>query len=200
MLDFGDYCGRIAQCFNTLRQSEAECERAASILVDALKKGNKVIFCGNGGSAADSQHLATELTGRFLFDRDPLPALSLTVDTSALTAIGNDYGYGTIFSRQLRGIGKRGDVLVGLSTSGNSQNVVDAIRVAQEMDITTIGLTGTKGGRMTDICDVCIRVPSEASNHIQEMHIAVGHWLCGIVEERMCKPRTNEIKDTVRAA
>ncbi len=201
MLGFGDYCSRIAQCFDALKDHAADCERAASILVDALKNGNKVIFCGNGGSAADSQHLAAELMGRFLFDRNPLPALALTVDTSSLTAIGNDYGYGCVFSRQLKGIGKAGDVLVGISTSGNSQNVVDAIRVAQEMDIATIGLTGAKGGRMADVCDVCLRVPSDATNHIQEMHIAVGHWLCGVVEERMCKPESEEnVTGAVRAA
>lgn len=123
-------------------------DRAAGICVTALRNGGKIIFCGNGGSAADAQHLAAELMGRFLIDRDPLPALSLTVDTSALTAIGNDYGYDKVFSRQLRGIAREGDVVFGLSTSGNSANVVEAFEVAHSLGLATIGLTGEGGGKM----------------------------------------------------
>lgn len=155
----------------------------------ALTAGRKVIFCGNGGSAADAQHLAAELMGRFLFDRDPMPALSLTVDTSALTAIGNDYGYENVFARQLRGIGQRGDVLVGLSTSGNSANIVKAFEVARETGITTIGLTGEGGGRMAGLSDILIAVPHGQTSHIQEAHIAIGHMICAMVEDQLCSPR-----------
>lgn len=163
--------------------------RAADAWIAALSAGRKVIFCGNGGSAADAQHLAAELMGRFLFDRDPMPALSLTVDTSALTAIGNDYGYENVFARQLRGIGQRGDVLLGMSTSGNSRNVVKAFEVAREMGIVTIGLTGEKAGLMEPLSDVLIAVPHDQTNHIQEAHITVGHLICAIVERTLCSPK-----------
>lgn len=159
---------------------------AAETMIDALQSGGAVIFCGNGGSAADSQHLAAELMGRYLRDRRPLPALALTVDTSALTAIGNDYGFADVFVRQLRGIGRSGDALVGLSTSGRSENVVRALRAAREMGIRTIGMTGAQGGVFPDLCDVCIQVPAERTNRIQEMHIAIGHILCGFIEEALC--------------
>lgn len=171
------------------RKLEAEAEtisEAAALLIGCLTAGGKVIFCGNGGSAADSQHLAAELMGRYLRDRKPLPALALTVDTSALTAIGNDYGYKHIFSRQLRGIGCKGDVLVGLSTSGNSENVVEAMNAAREMEIGTVALTGQGGGKLGQTADICIRAPSTQTNMIQEMHIAIGHMLCGFVEEAVC--------------
>lgn len=159
---------------------------AARLLIACFTGGGKVIFCGNGGSAADSQHLAAEFMGRYLRDRDPLPSLALTVDTSALTAIGNDYGYEHVFSRQLRGIGRRGDVLVGISTSGNSGNVVRAFESASEMGISTIALTGAGGGRIADLADIAIRVPSTRTNEIQEMHIMIGHMLCGFVEDAVC--------------
>jgi D-sedoheptulose 7-phosphate isomerase len=157
----------------------------ARLWLEALHSGNKVIFCGNGGSAADAQHLSAELMGRYKFDRPPLPALSLTTDTSALTAIGNDYGYGKVFARQLRGIGKRGDVLVGISTSGNSQNVLEAFAVAREMGIRTVAFTGQGGGRMKEAAELCLCVPATATNSVQEMHIACGHMICGLVEEAM---------------
>ncbi|WP_109122057.1 D-sedoheptulose 7-phosphate isomerase [Azospirillum sp. TSO22-1] len=156
---------------------------AAGLMIEALRGGGKVMFCGNGGSAADSQHFAAELMGRFLVDRPPLPAVALTVDTSALTAIGNDYSYDDIFSRQLRGIGRAGDVLVGISTSGNSRNVVAALQAARELGIRTIGLTGQGGGAMAALCDVALCVPSNKTPRIQEMHLAVGHMLCQLVEE-----------------
>jgi D-sedoheptulose 7-phosphate isomerase len=162
---------------------------AAEAWMTALKAGRKVIFCGNGGSAADAQHLAAELMGRFLFDRDPLPALSLTVDTSALTAIGNDYGYENVFARQLRGIGVAGDVLVGMSTSGNSANVVRAFEVARAMNITTVGMTGQDAGLMTSLSDVLLAVPHSRTNHIQEAHITIGHMICAVVEDTLCSPK-----------
>ncbi len=183
------YFDESARLISELGTLTDEIRRAAEAWIEALRAGRKVIFCGNGGSAADAQHLAAELMGRFLFDRNPLPALSLTVDTSALTAIGNDYGYEKVFSRQLRGIGQSGDVLLGMSTSGNSANVVDAFGVAREMGIRTIGLTGQSGGRMAELSDILIAVPHGRTNHIQEAHIAIGHVICAIVEESLCSPK-----------
>ncbi len=159
---------------------------AAGLLIACFRAGGKVMFCGNGGSAADSQHLAAEFMGRYLKDRDPLPSIALTVDTSALTAIGNDYGYEQVFSRQLRGIGRGGDVLVGISTSGNSGNVVRAFEAAREMGISTLALTGAGGGLLADLADIAIKVPSSRTNEIQEMHIMIGHMLCGFVEDAVC--------------
>src|SRR5262249_7922701 len=144
--------------------------------------GGKVIFCGNGGSAADAQHLAAGLMGRYLRDRPPMPAIALTVDTSALTAIANDYGYDHFFSRQLRGLGPPRRLLVGISTSGHSQNVVLAMEAARLLGIATIAFAGGSGGSLAKIADLVLCVPSSATNHIQEMHIAIGHYLCGRVE------------------
>ena len=141
------------------------------------------MFCGNGGSAADSQHLAAELVGRYKINRSAIPAMSLTVDTSALTAIANDFGYEQVFVRQVEGLGKAGDCLVGISTSGNSQNIVNAFLKAKEMGIKTIAFTGEGGGKMRELADICLNVPSSATNNIQEMHIACGHILCDIVEK-----------------
>ena len=172
----------IADNFMKLKQKSSVVEQIAKIWIEALGNGNKVIFCGNGGSAADSQHLAAELMGRYKFDRAPMPAMSLTVDTSALTAIGNDYGYDKVFSRQLKGIGNKGDVLVGISTSGNSKNILDAFAVAKEKGIRTVAFTGEGGGEMLKSADICLNVPSSTTNNIQEMHIACGHLICGIVE------------------
>jgi len=189
VIDVDQYLETVARNFESMRASRAHVEAAAEACISALRNGGKVIFCGNGGSAADSQHLAAELMGRFLFDRTPLPALALTVDTSALTAIGNDYGYDDVFSRQLRGIGRRGDVLVGLSTSGTSRNVVRAFEVAGEIGITRIAITGASESPMSELAEVAVRVPSTQTNHIQEMHIAVGHIICGIVEETLCSAK-----------
>lgn len=186
MGEFAVYCGEVRRNMAELEALAPVLDKAVEIIVGALAKGGKVIFCGNGGSAADSQHLAAELMGRFLVDREPLPAIALTVDTSALTAIANDYSYDEVFSRQLRGIGVAGDVLVGISTSGNSRNVVNALKVAKARGLATIGLTGGSGGAMGDLCDVAVRVPSERTNHIQEMHIVAGHFICSQVERRQC--------------
>ena len=150
-----------------------------------LQTGNKVIFCGNGGSAADSQHLSAELMGRFLKDRKPLASIALTVDTSALTAIGNDYGFDQVFSRQLDGIGRPGDLLVGLSTSGNSVNVVNAFIAARLLNIGTVAMTGEKDSILSNLADLTIHAPSSETNHIQECHITIGHLVCKIVEEKM---------------
>lgn len=177
---------QIASNFQRLAGMAPEIARAAGMLVRAIEGGGKVLLCGNGGSAADCQHLAAELVGRYLKERRPLPALALTVDTSALTAIANDYAYAEVFARQIGGLGRPGDVLIALSTSGNSDNVLRAIATARTIGIATIGLTGGTGGRMREACDLCITVPSARTNNIQEMHIAIGHILCGIVEETLC--------------
>jgi len=155
---------------------------AGDMLLTSLRAGGKIMFCGNGGSAALAQHLAAELTGRFLKERAPLAALSLNADSSALTAIGNDYGFEQIFARQLRGIGRAGDVLVGISTSGNSPNIVAALQAAREAGISTIGLGASAGGAMMEFCDICIRAPASRTDQIQELHNTIGHILCGLVE------------------
>jgi D-sedoheptulose 7-phosphate isomerase len=181
----------ISACFTALKGEAQIIAGAADVMTKALRAGKKIIFCGNGGSAADSQHLAAELVGRYLKDRAPLPAIALTVDTSALTAIANDYSFDVVFARQLLAIGKLGDVLVAVSTSGNSANVIAALKVAKDLKIKTIGLTGADGGQMRSLCDVCIRVPARATNRIQEMHIAVGHALCGAIEHRLCSRKSH---------
>lgn len=152
-----------------------------NIILAALRNGNKVILAGNGGSAADAQHIAAEFVSRFEFDRDPLAAIALTTDTSILTAIGNDYGYEHLFSRQLRALGRAGDVFIGISTSGNSKNVVAGINVCKSLGIISVGLTGNKGA-MLDICDHIISVPSGNTARIQESHILIGHSICSMVE------------------
>lgn len=189
MTDIEAYLDTVSANFRALCAEAGAVRAAADLCVDALKRGRKVIFCGNGGSAADSQHLAAELMGRFLKDRDPLPALALTVDTSALTAIGNDYGYDEVFARQLRGVAQAGDVLVGLSTSGRSKNVCRAFDVAKELGVSTVALVGADPGPMSENATLSVHVPSRQTNHIQEMHIAIGHVMCAIIEEELCPDR-----------
>lgn len=161
-------------------------ERIAIEITRAILAGKKVLWCGNGGSAADSQHLAAELMGRFRRERHPLPSIALTTDTSALTAIGNDYGYEKVFQRQVEGLCLRGDVLVGISTSGNSKNVCAALESAREIGAFTIALTGESGGAMAKIADLTLRVPSRDTARIQEGHILCGHMLCDWVELAVC--------------
>jgi D-sedoheptulose 7-phosphate isomerase len=155
---------------------------AADALIAAYRSGHKALFFGNGGSAADAQHLAAEFVGRYLRERRPMPAVALHANTSAVTAIANDYGYEHVFSRQLEALAAPGDVAVGISTSGNSQNVVEAVTLARRMGVYTIGLTGTSGGRMRGLVDVLIAAPSNETPRIQECHILVGHALCDAVE------------------
>lgn len=154
----------------------------ADTCTEAFCDGNKVLFCGNGGSAADAQHLAAEFSGRFNYDRAPLPSEALHVNTSYLTAVANDYSFEEVYSRLLRGVGKEGDVLVAISTSGNSANIVRVLETAREMGIITVGLTGATGGRMKDLCDFLVNVPSNETPRIQESHIMIGHILCEYVE------------------
>ncbi len=154
------------------------------ITVAAFKNGNKVLFCGNGGSAADAQHLAAEFSGRFYIDRKALPAEALHCNSSYLTAVGNDYGYDVVYSRMIDGIGNKGDVLIGLSTSGNSANILNAFETAQAKGVITVGFTGATGGKMKDVSDYLINVPSTDTPRIQESHIMLGHIVCQLVEEK----------------
>ena len=158
---------------------------AAMICVESLKNGGKIHFCGNGGSAADAQHLAAELSGRFYYDRPPINAEALHVNTSYLTAVANDYSFDMIYARMLQASAHKGDVLVGISTSGNSVNILKTIDVAKEMGVKTIGMTGEKGGKMACVCDVLLNVPSTCTPRIQESHIMIGHIICEIIEATM---------------
>ena len=153
--------------------------------VEAFRNDKKMLFCGNGGSASDAQHIAAELSGRFYTDRPPLYAEALHVNSSYMTAVANDYGYDETYARMLAACGRKGDVLVGISTSGNSPNVVKALEKANAIGLTTIGFTGSKGGKMNDICDIMIKVPSDDTPRIQEAHILVGHIICQLIEEEM---------------
>jgi D-sedoheptulose 7-phosphate isomerase len=157
-------------------------EQAATLCSDALRRGNKILLAGNGGSAADAQHIAAELVNRFGFDRPGLAAISLTTDTSVLTSISNDYGYNRIIARQVEALGTRGDILIVISTSGNSENILEGISEAANKGISTIGLTGRSGGRMKDSCDLILNVPSDETPRIQEAHIMTGHIICSIIE------------------
>lgn len=166
----------------------ATIERAARLCAGVLGRGNKVMFAGNGGSAADAQHLAAELVGKLNYERPGLPALALTTDSSILTAIGNDYGYEELFRRQVQALGARGDVLVAISTSGRSKNILRALTAAHDKGIATIGMTGADGGEMAALCDLCLRVPSRETQKIQEVHIVLGHILCGLAERLLFPP------------
>ena len=158
---------------------------AIAMATAAVANGCKIMFCGNGGSAADSQHLAAEFTGRFIEDRKPLPAVALSTDTSALTCIGNDYSFAEVFSRQVYALGKPGDCLFGISTSGNSGNVIKSVHAARELGIKTIGLLGRDGGQLATLCDLAIIVPHKVTARIQEAHILIGHTICGGVEQKL---------------
>lgn len=171
--------------FEQLGDLDAHVNQAIGACVHSLRQGGKLMFCGNGGSAADSQHLAAEFTGRFIQDRAPLAALALSTDTSALTCISNDYSFEQVFARQVTALGKAGDCLIAISTSGNSGNVLAAVAAAKALNITCIGLLGRDGGKLKAVCDVCIIVPSQVTARIQEAHILIGHSLCGAVEQQL---------------
>ncbi len=156
--------------------------QACSSVITCIKAGHKVILFGNGGSAADAQHIAAEFTGRFVKERRSLPAIALTTDTSALTAIANDYGYEHVFDRQVEGLAVAGDVLIGISTSGNSLNVINALKVGKEMGCINIGFSGRDGGEMNNCCEINLVIPSDITARIQEMHILVGHIICDAVD------------------
>lgn len=162
-------------------------EATALACIRCLKSGGKVLLAGNGGSAADAQHIAGELVSRFAFDRPGLPAIALTTDTSILTAIGNDYGYEKLFSRQVQALGNKGDVLIAYSTSGKSPNILAALEEARQRGLVTIGMTGNRGGPMVEMCDFLLAVPSADTPKIQEGHLVLGHTLCGLVESAIFK-------------
>ncbi len=165
-----------------------EIEKASHIAIDTLKRGNKILLCGNGGSAADAQHIAAELTGRYKSERRGLPGIALTTDTSALTAIANDYGYERVFDRQVEALANKGDLLIGISTSGNSPNILAALKTAKALGCQTIGLSGRDGGLMNEVCDLNIVIPSDDTPRIQEMHILIGHTLCQAIDDSWESP------------
>jgi D-sedoheptulose 7-phosphate isomerase len=162
-----------------------EIEKISDTIISAYRRGKKTIFAGNGGSAADAQHLAGELVSRFYFDRPALASIALTTDTSILTAVGNDYGYDHIFARQIEGNGQSGDIFIAISTSGNSKNILNAIKVAKERELIVVGLTGDGGGEMASLCDLIIKVPSKDTPRIQEAHITIGHIIADVVESEI---------------
>ncbi|MCB1591972.1 MAG: D-sedoheptulose 7-phosphate isomerase [Alphaproteobacteria bacterium] len=171
-----------SKTFDTLKKEFSE---LLELCAKSLPNGGKILFFGNGGSAADAQHLATEMTVRFVKDRAPLSAIALTTDTSTLTAIGNDFGFDHLFSRQIDALGNPGDIAIGLSTSGNSTNVLNALKAARSKNIITAGFSGRDGGSMNEYCNVLLIVPSDSTARIQEMHITLGHMLCGALEHKL---------------
>lgn len=171
--------------FETLDALAPAVGEASRLVAERLRAGGKLMICGNGGSAADSQHIAAEFTGRFIEDRKPLAALALSTDTSALTCIGNDYSFDEVFARQVAGLGRAGDVLIGISTSGNSRNIIRAVEEARALDITAIGLLGRDGGKLAALCNHSVIVPSKITARIQEAHILIGHTICGAVEQSL---------------
>jgi D-sedoheptulose 7-phosphate isomerase len=159
--------------------------RAADLIAGAFASGGQLLLCGNGGSAADAQHIAAEFVGRYLSERDPLPAIALSANTSAVTAIANDYGFAEVFARQVRAHGRAGDVLLAISTSGDSPNVIAAARAAKERGLSVVGLAGRSGGELAGLCDVCMLVPVRSTPRIQEAHMLLAHVLCGLVEDAL---------------
>lgn len=170
----------IEKVINSLQQN---IELACELAVNTIKQGNKIILMGNGGSAADAQHIAAEFTGRYKVERKGLPAIAVTTDTSALTAIGNDYGYQHVFERQVEALAQPGDLVIGISSTGNSENVVNAFSKAKEMNCKTLGLSGKGGGKFNSSCDLNIVIPSNDTPRVQEMHILIGHIMCQVVDE-----------------
>ena len=174
-----------AQSFSAITDIADVVEEAAQCVTESLKQGGKIFFCGNGGSAGDAQHLEAEFLGRFLKERQPLPAIALTTNASAVTAIANDYDYSDVFSRQLQGLAKPGDVLIAISTSGNSPNVIKALEMASKCQVKSIAFTGQKSSEASELADIAIQAPSSETPRIQEMHIAIGHTLCEIAENNL---------------
>ncbi len=176
---------RVLESMLADEQLAAVVQAVTETCVNALRSGNKLLFMGNGGSAADAQHLAGEMVSRFAYDRPGLPAFALTTDSSVLTAIGNDYGYEHLFSRQVEAVGRSGDVLFGISTSGRSPNVIAGLEAGHKMGLVTVGMTGNMRARITEIVDHCIEIPSASTPNIQEGHIVVGHIICGLIEQQV---------------
>ncbi|PAF48479.1 phosphoheptose isomerase [Helicobacter sp. 12S02634-8] len=182
----GEFLAHIETAKKTLELLSGDIQKVATLLSDTLSRGNKILFCGNGGSAADAQHFAAELSGRYKKERQALAGIAITTDTSALTAIGNDYGYEYVFSRQVEALARAGDVVFGISTSGNSQNVIKAFEAGKKIGCQNIGLSGRDGGLMSDVCTHNLIIPSSDTPRIQEMHILVIHILCDRIESA-CK-------------
>lgn len=168
---------------NVIENNVESIEKACNLAVETLKGGNKILLFGNGGSASDAQHIAAELTGRFVTERIPLPGIALTTDTSALTAIANDYGYSKVFERQVQALANKGDLLIGISTSGNSENVMNGFNAGRKIDCKSITLSGKDGGKMKDMSDVSIIITENNTARIQEMHILIGHIICAAIDE-----------------
>lgn len=185
-----DEAGKIIDAMAKDTNLQTTVQAAAQACIACLNSEGKILLAGNGGSAADAQHIAGEFVSRFAFDRPGLPAIALTTDTSILTAIGNDYGYEKLFARQVQAHGRAGDVFIGYSTSGKSPNVLRALEEARQRGLSTIGLTGNHGGPMTDLCDFLLEVPSANTPKIQEGHLILGHILCGLVENALFEPPT----------
>ena len=171
----------------TLKKNLPAIVQSAQSIIEAFQNNHKLFFCGNGGSAADSQHIAAEFVGRFQKERKAWPAIALTTDTSALTALGNDYSFDIVFSRQLEALGQKGDVLVGISTSGNSKNVIEAVKKAKTLGIKTIGVTGGNGGQLASLCDIALVAASTKTARIQEAHLCIFHSICELVENALTK-------------
>ena len=179
------------QLINTISKDKdliVRVEEAAEVCIHCLKNGGKILLAGNGGSAADAQHIAGEFVSRFAFDRPGLPAVALTTDTSILTAIGNDYGYDKLFARQIQALSQKGDVFIAYSTSGKSPNIISALEEAKNQGVVCIGMTGNRGGPMNELCEYCLDVPSADTPKIQEGHALIGHIICGLVEQSLFKP------------
>ena len=182
--EFNSHLETVKEVLNSSTLS-LKLKEASKIAVRVLKNGNKIILCGNGGSAADAQHIAAELTGRYKTERKGLPGIAITTDTSALTAIGNDYGYDKVFERQVQGLANKGDLIIGISTSGNSKNIINALKMAKQLKCSTIGFSGKDGGNMNNLCDINLIVPSHNTPRIQEMHILFGHTICQIIDNEL---------------
>ncbi len=177
--------GHLAVAEKTFATLQTDFSRLLDASAQSLQSGGKLMFFGNGGSAADAQHIATELTVRFVKDRAPLPALALTTDTSTLTAIGNDFGFEHLFSRQIDALGQAGDIAIGISTSGKSPNIIRGLEAARTKKIVTVGFSGRDGGKMREVCDILLIVPADETARIQEMHITLSHMLCGALEKKL---------------
>jgi len=184
---FASYCADVEQALAALPGEAAAVGQALDCILEALAAGRKLLLCGNGGSAAGAQHMAAEFMGRFRLDRRPIAAVALTTDTSLLTSLANDYGFEDVFARQVEGLGVAGDVLIAFSTSGNSANVTAALKKARALGVRSIGFTGRSGGTMAGLCDIVLRMPSDTTSVIQEMHLVVSHYLCGEVEAAMAR-------------
>lgn len=180
-----EFASHLETIQSVIGSMEDDLAKASEIAVNVLKQGNKILLCGNGGSASDAQHIAAELAGRYKSERRGLPGIALTTDTSALTAISNDYGYDRVFDRQVEALANKGDLLIGISTSGNSANVISALKLAKESGCSAIGFSGRDGGKMNEVCDVNLIVPSDNTPRIQEMHILFGHTLCQIIDNEL---------------